>query len=74
MLDNVDKLKADTDEWDDYEENVVNFITSKFSKTWTESEIERAIGVLRTNAYCVEAGDSGSYGMVRLIYPQLSMM
>ena len=74
LLDNVDKLKADIDEWTDFSDSVVTFLRQHFGDKWTVSDIERSAGILRTNAYCVEAGDSATHGMVRIIYPQLSMM
>ena len=69
----LEELRAEVS-WPEYTENVVTFLTSHFPDRWEEKEIERAAGVLRTNAYGVEAGQPEDYGMVRIIYPLLSVM
>ena len=73
LLDNIEKLQDDSDEWSDYTQHVVTFVMTHFTQ-WTQAEVHRAIGILRTNAYCVEAGDSKTHALIRIIYPNLSMM
>ena len=73
LLDNLDKVRADED-WSDYSDNVVEFIRRYFDDLWSVSEIERSIGILRTNAYSVEAGDPATHGLVRILFPRLSLM
>ena len=73
LLDNLDKVRADED-WSDYKDNVVEFIRRYFDDLWSVSEIERSIGILRTNAYSVEAGDPATHGLARILFPRLSLM
>ena len=73
LQDHLEELRAEAD-WPQYSEQVVSFLATHFPHRWERPEVERAAGVLRTNAYCVEAGQSGQFGMVRIIYPLLSLM
>ena len=70
---NADDLVRDP-EWEDYCVNVINFIISLCPGRWKLDQIVKAIGMIRSNAYAVEAGDLANYGMVRLLFPTLSMM
>ena len=72
LQDHLEECRAEED-WAEYSDGVISFITSHFP-AWERREVERAAGILRTNAYCVEAGDQAEYGMVRVIYPLLSAM
>ena len=73
LQDHLEECRAE-ESWAEYSDCVISFITSHFPATWERREVERAAGILRTNAYCVEAGDQVEYGMVRIIYPLLSAM
>ena len=74
MMDHLEERREETDLWTTYQEKVVNFITSKLGGRWEEGEVQRAVGILRTNAYCVEAGDQTVFGMARIVFPLLSVM
>lgn len=73
LCSNDNYLVKDLD-WDDYCHHVINFILSQCPGRWNSEQISLALGVIRTNAYAVEAGDSANHGMVRLLFPTLSMM
>ena len=73
LQDHLEECQAE-ESWAEYSDCVNSFITSHFPARWERREVERAAGILRTNAYCVEAGDQAEYGMVRIIYPLLSAM
>ena len=72
LQDHLEECRAE-EGWAEYSDGVISFITSHFP-AWERREVERAAGILRTNAYCVEAGEQAEYGMVRVIYPLLSAM
>ena len=73
LEDHLEELRSESD-WPRYSQEVVSFLSSHFPHRWSRLEVEKAAGVLRTNAYCVEAGEPSQYGMVRIIYPLLSLM
>ena len=70
---NEDDLIKDPD-WEDYRINVIDFILSLCPARWSSQQISRALGMIRLNAYAVEVGDLANFGMVRLLFPTLSMM
>ena len=74
MQDHLEERKRESDLWSKYQEKVVDFILDKLKGAWIEAEIQRAVGILRTNAYSVEAGDSQEFGHARLIFPLVSSM
>ena len=74
MMDHMEERKQETDLWTTYQKKVINFITSKLGVRWGEDEVQRAVGILRTNAYSVEAGDQTLFGMARLVFPLVSIM
>ena len=73
LQDHLEECRAE-ESWAEYSESVISFISSHFPARWARREVERAAGILRTNAYSVEAGDQAEFGMVRIIYPLLSAM
>merc|ERR1712110_843680 len=70
---NNDDLINDPD-WEDYCINVIDFILSLCPGRWNEQQISRSLGMIRSNSYAVEVGDLANYGMVRLLFPTLSMI
>ena len=74
MMDNLDERKEEADLWVSYQEKVVDFITSKLGDKWKEEDVQRAVGILRTNAYAVEVGDQALFGMARIVFPLVSIM
>ena len=70
---NDDDLIKDPD-WEDYRIYVIDFILSLCPARWNSQQISRALGMIRLNAYAVEVGDLANFGMVRLLFPTLSMM
>ena len=73
LQDHLEECRAE-ESWAEYSNSVISFLTSHFNTRWTRTQVERAAGILRTNAYCVEAGEQGEFGMVRIIFPLLSAM
>ena len=74
LQDHLEELRAE-ESWGEYSDSVISFLTSHFPARWTRAQVERAAGILRTNAYCVEAGgDQAEFGLVRIIFPLLSAM
>ena len=74
MMDHDSERKSEKELWNLYEQKVVTFITTHFGQRWSKQEVFRAIGLIRTNAYSVEAGDQKTFGMARLIFPLVSVM
>jgi len=77
LMDHDEERRKETEYWSMFQRNVVNYLRVKggLADTFTEDEINRAIGILRTNAFQIEHPYMAAVGTSgKAIYPTFSFL
>lgn len=77
LMDHDTERRKETEYWNMFQSNVVDYVRKKggLEDTYTEEEIHRVIGILRTNAFQVEHPYMAAVGTSgKAIYPTFSFL
>ena len=77
LMDHDEERRKETEYWNMFQRNVVDFMRKglKLADTYSEQEIHRAIGILRTNAFQIEHPYLAAQGTSgKAVYPTFSYL
>ena len=77
LMDHDEDRRKETEYWNMFQRNVVDFMRKglNLADTYTEEEIHRAVGILRTNAFQIEHPYLAAQGTSgKAVYPTFSFL